>query len=202
MKSSNTQSLTLLTAIGTEKKLVDIFQACLQNSARGLSEMVGRRIDIHLPKIEEIPIGHVIDRVGGPETEMVGIYLLIDGDVSGQTILMLSLTEALFLVDLLLGEPPGTTTHLGDLERSALAETGNLTAAFFLNEIDALTGISLRPSPPAVIVDMLGAIIDVITAPIAVISDKLSIVETVFEDDGRTVLAHFWILPFPASALA
>lgn len=181
--------------IASEAKLEDILQAALQNAAKGLSEMVGRPINIDTPRVEAIPIEQVPTCVGDPETAMVGVYLLMEGDLPGQVILMLPLTEALYLVDLLLGESPGTTTSLGDLERSALAETGNLTVSFFLNEVASLTGSSSRPSPPAVMVDMLGAILDVIASPIAAVSDNLMIVETVFQEPERTVVAHFWVMP-------
>ena len=177
--------------------LTDLLQAAIQNSAQGLSEMVGRPITIEKPHIKTLPIGRAAACVGGPETEMVGVYLLIDGDASGQVILMLPLGEALHLVDLLLGEPRGSTTALGNLERSALAEAGNLMTSFFLNKIALLTGSELRPSPPAVMVDMLGAIVDVIAVPLAWMSDELVLIETAFQDAERVVKAHFWVLPYP-----
>jgi chemotaxis protein CheC len=180
-----------------EVNFADILQSALQNAASGLSEMVGRPITIDTPRAEAIPLGKVPDCVGGPETEMVGVYLLIDGDLTGQVILMLPLDDALHLIDLLLGEPSGTTTELDDLGRSALAETGNLTASYFLNKIASLTGLSIRPSPPAVMVDMMGAIFNVIASPLAAMSDKLTIVETAFQEPERTVTAHFWVLPYP-----
>ncbi|HMQ52710.1 MAG TPA: chemotaxis protein CheC [Anaerolineae bacterium] len=180
------------------EQMGQIFQAALKNSARGLSEMVGRPINIHTPHVEAVPIHKVADHVGGPEAEMVGIYLVMEGDLPGQVILMLTLSEAFYLVDLLLGEPPGTTTELGELESSALAETGNLTASFFINEVAKLTGTTSRPSPPAVMVDMLGAIVNVIALPLATFTDTLPIVETIFEESDRIVRAHFWVLPSPA----
>jgi chemotaxis protein CheY-P-specific phosphatase CheC len=51
---------------------------------------------------------------------MIGIYLLIRGGLQGQAILLLSPTDALHLIELLLNTAPGTVT-LGELERSALA---------------------------------------------------------------------------------
>jgi chemotaxis protein CheC len=179
--------------------LDNLLPVAMANAARGLSEMLGRTVTIDVPRVEMVPIGRVADHVGGPETEMVGIYLLICGEMPGQAILMASLEEALRLADLLLGEPEGTTQQLGDLERSALAEAGNLTVSFFLNAIASSTGISSRPSPPAVMVDMLGAIIGVVAAPMAAYSDELLIVETDFQESGRTVSVHFWVLPYPES---
>lgn len=181
----------------TEAERDDLLRAAMQAAARSLSEMVGSTIEIDIPHIEAVPLSQVAVHAGGPETEMVGIYLLIDGDLQGQAILMLSLSDALHLVDLLIGVPPGTTTSLGDMERSALAEVGNLTLSSFLNEVSALTDTSSRPSPPAVMVDMLGAILNVVATSMAVVSDDLLIVETAFKEAERTTQAHFWVLPGP-----
>jgi chemotaxis protein CheC len=174
-----------------------LLQAALENSASGLSQMTGKPITVITSKVESIPIGQIASYMGGPETPMVGIYLLMDGDLPGQIMLMFPLSEALHLVDLLLGEMSGATTELGDLEKSALAEAGNVTASFFINKISSLTDTTSRPSPPAVMVDMLGAMLDVVTASLALITDELLIVETIFQEENRTVQAHFWVLPYP-----
>lgn len=183
--------------MGSGVKLAEILQAALRNSAEGLSQMVGKQITIETPCIEAVPIGEVPHQVGGPETEMVGIYLLIEGDLPGQVILMFPLSEALHLVDLLMDLPSGTTTEFGELERSALAETGNITASFFINEVARQTQTSSRPSPPAVIIDMLGAILNIIASPIAMVSEEMVIVETTFREAERTVVANFWVMPYP-----
>jgi chemotaxis protein CheC len=176
-----------------------LLPSAMGHAAAGLSEMVGRAIKIDVPRIEVVPLGQVATYAGGAETEMVGIYLLIEGDMPGQAILMLSQKDALHLVDLLMGVPTNTTTDLGEIEKSALAEAGNLTVSFFLNEVASLTGASSRPSPPAVMIDMLGAIVSVVTAPIAATSDDLLIVETLFSESARTVQVHFWVLPYPTT---
>jgi chemotaxis protein CheC len=129
---------------------------------------------------------------------MVGIYLLMQGDLNGQAIMIFPLDSALNLADLLLDAPPGTATSLGELERSALAEVGNLTVSYFLNAMSALTGKPLRPSPPAVMVDMLGAILDVVAVSAAATSDELLIVETMLQEPDGDVQGRFWVMPDPA----
>jgi len=168
--------------------------------ARGLSDTVGEFISNDDPLVEAIPIGQVAERAGGPEEEMVGVYLVMGGGLRGQTILILPLSNALHLADLLMGEKPGTATRLGVMERSALAEIGNLMVSYFLNAVAALTEMPelLRPSPPAVMVDMLGAILNVIITPVAAVRDDLLIIETAFRDAGSAVLGRFWVLPDPA----
>jgi chemotaxis protein CheC len=188
-------------------KSENLLRAAMYHAASGLSAMVGQAIDIDTPRVETIPIKQVGQAAGNPEHESVGIYLLIEGALHGQAILLCALPDALHLADLLLGQPAGTSTEIGEVERSALAEVGNLTVSFFLNEVATLTGLDLRPSPPAVLTDMLGAILDVVVTPVASLQDDLLIVETVlvvetlFKKPGESVLAHFWVLPAPELAL-
>ena len=174
-----------------------LLQAAMTRTARNLSEMIGRPVTIDVVDVEAVPIVQVMTYVGSPEAETAGAYLLIEGDLNGQAILMLPLEDAVHMVDLLLDNPPGTTTHLDDLGRSALAEVGNVTVASFLNEVAAVTGVEARPSPPVVIVDMLGAILTVVVTPLAATSDDIVIVKTVLKETERVVQAHFWILPEP-----
>lgn len=180
-----------------DSQLESLLQMAMAHAARGLSDMVGRVVTINVPRVESLPIGQIPNFAGGPEREVAGVYLLIEGDFTGQVILMLPLPEACSLVDLLFGVQPGTTIDLGEMEQSALAEAGNLTTSYFLNEIANRTKISARPSPPAVMIDMLGAIMNVITIPAALVSDTLLIAETVFQVSGQTVMAYFWVLPNP-----
>lgn len=187
--------------LGTNVGFIELLDAAIQNVATGLSEMVGRPITIDATNIETLQFGQLPAWVGDPEAEMVGVYLLIEGDIAGQVILIFSLEEALHLIDLLLGEPSGTTKTLDELGRSALAETGNLATSYFLNEVSKRTGTAIRPSPPAVMVDMLGAMFDVISAPVAAINDQLIIVNAEFKEPNRTVSAHFWVMPYPVNEI-
>ena len=95
--------------------------------------------------------------------------------------------------------PVGTTNELGSLERSALAEVGNLTAAFFLNAVASMTGISARPTPPAVMVDMIGAILDIIVAATGGISEEVITFQAMFSYADRSVDADFWVIPDPTT---
>jgi len=176
-------------------RLTTLVSAASENAARGLTGMVGRSITTSAPRSRVIRFDDISTYIGSPESEMVGIYLLMEGHLSGQAILILSLVSALNLADWLMETPAGTSTSLGSMERSALAEVGNLTVSYFLNAVAALTGKPLRPSPPAVMVDMLGAIINVVVTPMAATSDDMLIIETILQDTEGDVQAYFWVLP-------
>jgi chemotaxis protein CheC len=171
----------------------------MQRAAIGLSDMVGRIVSNDTPRVDTVPVGQVVARAGDPEASMVGIYLLLEGGLNGQAILILSQTSALKVADLLMGERPGTTTRLGSAERSALAEACNVAISHFLNAVASRTEMKglLKPSKATVMEGKLHAMLDVIVAPMAAVRDDLLIIETVFQDTQNTVQGRLWILPDP-----
>jgi len=175
--------------------LVQMAEAGVTRAAAGLAGMLGQEVTVTQPNLRLMPLAEVPGVLGGPEQEAVGIYLQAVGELSGQIMLILPLAKAMELVDLLLGVEPGATQTLGSLERSALAEVGNITGTFFLNAVAVACGLHSRPSPPAVMVDMVGAILDIIVAMSAGVSETVLVIEAAFLRDDREVEAHFWVIP-------
>jgi chemotaxis protein CheC len=167
----------------------------VHHAADGLSGMIGHTLDVSQPEVRLVPLADLPMLLGGPESEAVGIYLQATGGMAGQIMLVLPYLKALELVDLLQGEAPGTTQELGRLERSALAEVGNMAGTFFLNSVALLTGVEARPSPPAVMVDMVGAILDIIVAASRGLGEHVLMIQAAFLRDGREVEADFWVIP-------
>ena len=167
----------------------------VSNAAKGISQMVGKFVTVTEPVIRIIPFHEISSILGGPETETVGIYSKIDGKISGQMMMIVPYKKSLELVDLMVGIPEGTTRELGKIEKSALAELGNLTGSYFLNAIADSTGFDTRPSPPAVIVDMIGAILDILIATSDSLSDSVLMIQATFLHPDRDTEAEFWIIP-------
>ncbi|MHB1159396.1 MAG: chemotaxis protein CheC [Chloroflexota bacterium] len=165
------------------------------NAAAGLSEMVGRNIRIQTPDVSMVKLEDVARLLGGPEETVVGVYLAICGEVKGHILLVFSPQEAQGLVDMLMDQPAGTTVSLGAMERSALGEVGNLTGTFFLNALAEVTRLSIQPSPPAVMVDMGTAVLDVPLAALARSAEESLVIKTLFIDDQRKIEAAFLVMP-------
>lgn len=175
-------------------------QEGLASAASGFSGMIGEALAFSAPQVRRVPLADIPALLGGPEAATVGIYLQAHGDMAGQILLVMAYGKALELADLILSEPPGTTKELGPLERSALAELGNLTGSFFLNAVARTTGLSARPGPPAVMVDMLGAILDVVVSTYnGEERDDMLILHAAFLRGGQEVEADFWVIPDPAA---
>ena len=167
----------------------------IKNAADGFSGMIGRRIEVSNPEIELVPLLTIPKIVGGLEDDAVGVYLRFEGDMMGQIMMIIPHQKALELVDLLMGLEKGTTKRLGSLERSALGELGNLCGTFFLNSIAKTVGASFRPSPPAIMVDMLGAILDIVVATAGGVNEHVLLMHANFMDGIRFVETDFWVIP-------
>jgi len=167
----------------------------IQHAMQGLSEMVGEELATTEPELFSVPILKIPEFFGGAEQEAVGIYLRASGEASGQFMMILTFERALAFIDMLMQEPPGTTQELDDMGRSALAEMGNLTGAFFLNAVANLTGLEARPSEPAVMHDMVGAILNIIVAATADQLDEVFVIQTTIIHEDHQVQANYWYIP-------
>jgi chemotaxis protein CheC len=196
MNDQKTIWSNLIADAGSEHRLRMIMW-CM---ARGLSDIAGRTISNDDPIVERVPVHQVSREAGDPEAQMVGIYLVMRGGLRGQALLILSVDSALNLVDLMMGKEPGTATDFGEMECSALAEVGNIAVSRFLAGVASLGEMPdvLYPSPPAVMVNMLGATLDVIVTPVAAVRDDLLIIDTAFKDSRGVVEGRFWVLPDPS----
>lgn len=193
-----TQHLELWSKIITGTHPNGMLRLAMRHVGYRLSDILKRPIKISNMCIETVTINELMMIAGDPEAETVGIYLLSGDDLPGQAVLMLSASDAMYMTDWLLEVRPGTTTKLGQLEYSALAEAGNLTLAAFLNALADFTDSQLRLSPPAVAVDTLATIVQTISTSVGPVTEELLIIETDFKDANDSIWIRFWLLPDPA----
>ncbi|HPH96738.1 MAG TPA: chemotaxis protein CheC [Anaerolineaceae bacterium] len=177
------------------ENLRNIAKEGFRNAARGFADMIGNELSVWNPDVRAIPITEIPEMLGGPENDAVAIYLRMTGEVSGQIVLVIPYDKALEMCDLVLEQPYGTTQNLGTLERSALAEVGNLAGTFFMNAMAEITGITARPSPPAVMVDMVGSILDVVVSTMGDVGSQVMLFQSTFMAGERHTQADFWVIP-------
>ena len=188
----------------TQSTLNDDMRACTElvsegsaNAISGLSQMIGQDIQVTSLNARVVPVNDTPDLVGGWEEVTLGVYLAVTGDATGHMFMVYKPETAMGLADLLMGEPPGTTKNLEEMEESALGEVGNIMGSFFLNALSDATGFSFQPSPPAVMMDMAGAILDVALSDIIQESDDALIVETGFSTEDRQIEGTLLVMPSP-----
>ena len=173
----------------------DLVSLGTRHAMAGLSEMLGEEITVSSFALKRTPVAELANVVGGAEVDAVGIYLTVSGAANGHLMLIYEPHIAYAFVDLLMGQPAETTQELDEMGRSALGEMGNIIGAFFLNAIADATGLELSPSPPAVMTDMAGALLDVVTAEILLRQDDTYVAETTFTTAEREIEGQFMVIP-------
>jgi chemotaxis protein CheC len=167
------------------------------HSATAFSQLVGHDIHITVPSIS---LEH-IDNIPGivSNDRVVGLLLEIkDGDrIIGYLYTIFSEKSAVNIVDTLLGQPPGTTTVIGEMEQSAIMEVGNILASSFCDAIAEFLGIVLLPSPPSFVNDMVSAIIQSSLIEISMITDDAILFRTDLSDDHHIFDGYVILFPNP-----
>lgn len=183
------QHMTLSDAVGDGAR----------RAAKGLEGMTGRPVTAAVRNLALLPLRRIATAFGDAAEPVTALYLGIHDDVSGHLVFLFSDETAARLADLLLDQPDGTTTELGEMEQSALQEAGNVAGSFFLTALADATGLTIQPTPPVLVQDMCGAILDGPLAAIALESDSALLIETEFWQADRHIEGHLLVLPDQAS---
>ena len=167
----------------------------VSNSISGLTAMAGSKVSASEIGVTTVDIKDIPDHVGGAATVTVGILLAVEDKPGFHMALLHSPEAAYSIIDILLDQPEGTTTELGELELSTLGEMGNVMCSFFLNTMGDETGIVLMATPPTVRMDMTGAVLDYVLADLMMEEDDVDLLETVYGTEERKVDGTFMVIP-------
>jgi chemotaxis protein CheC len=122
-------------------------------AATALARMLGRPVELAVPRALALPLADAVDAVGAPETTVAAAVMPVDGDVEAVVLLLFPDADAGALCALL-GVEHGT-----DVGDSALGEIANVLGAAALGALAKLTRLAVELRPPYVLHDMLGAIV-------------------------------------------
>lgn len=168
------------------------------NAATSLSQLLGRRIEMTVPKTKIAPFAEAVEIAGGAEVEVAGGYVFVDGDTPMGILFLISKEQARYLLDLLFGK---TFIHndlsFNEIQASALKEIVNILACSYLNALGTFTHRVFVPSVPALAVDMAGAILGEVLQHIGKISDYALVMENIFIEEEKQIKGHFLLLPEP-----
>lgn len=177
-----------------------ILQKALQYTQYNLKEMIKESFQIEWIDCKTHTLDQLNEYALSPEDETVAVYVKIGETLLGHALLVISMADAYQLVAWLLEEPIDSSQSLDPFMSSALAEAGNVMVASFLNALSQLSRqISILPSPPTVIVDMLATVMEVVATAVATESDVVTIIEADFKHTESDLLIRFWLLPDPAT---
>ncbi|MCH8910139.1 MAG: chemotaxis protein CheC [Chloroflexi bacterium] len=175
----------------------ELITEAVRDSLRALTEMSGQEIRTDLVRPYKIDVTEIPNTLGGADKVVVAVLLGIEQFPSFHIALVHSPETAYNVVDIMIGNPPGTTTTLGELELSTLGEMGNIMGSCFLNKIGNTTAFELRPTPPSIQMDMTGAVLDYAIASLMMETDEVTMIEATYGTDTVKVDGIFAVLPSP-----
>ncbi len=168
-------------------------------AGRGLSGLMGQQIAIEVPNVRIGTKADACDAVGGEESLVLGAYLTISGDITGHVMLLFPERRALECVDLMCGQPAGTTTEPDELAESAIGELGNIVGSAFVNALADDLNLILHPSPPAILHDMAIALVQTVYAEVLSQGGDVVMMDAVFEDEKGRTAGLLIVAPDPVS---
>jgi chemotaxis protein CheC len=159
------------------------------NAATALSKMLGRAVELAVPRALALPLADAVDAVGPAEATRSAVVLPIFGDLDAIVLLLFSEADAATLCGLL-GVEAGT--EWGD---SALGEIGNILGTSYINALASLAGLSIEPRPPHVVADMLGAIVASLLTETVGETDIALVLDSELDVQGVACSMSFLLLP-------
>ncbi len=163
------------------------------NATTALSQMLNTRVDMAVPKVRLMEFKDVGETMGGEEQLVAGIYLAVEGDVTGSIMFIQRKESAREMVSKLMGmELEGE--DFNEIELSALKEIGNIITGAYLNSLSTLTNLCIYPSVPELCIDMAAAIMSVPAIEFGTIGDRILMIQTDFADDAD-MSGYFILMP-------
>jgi chemotaxis protein CheC len=171
----------------------------MSHAATALSQLLGKTIQLQVPRVLAMDNNHVPQFLGGTQQMVVGVYLQILGDARGNIMMVFTRENALKMLDKLFSRNLSRGALLTELEVSALKEVGNILASAYLNALGDMLKMTLIPSVPVLSFDMAGAVVDYVLNELGETGDISLMVETEFSENKDNISGHFFLLPDPAA---
>jgi len=169
------------------------------HAATALSKLLGKPVDMGVPRVNLVPFDEIAEQAGGPEAVVAAVFLRVEGDAPGNLFFILSLESARQLLLELVRMEPAEGRPFSELEVSALSEIGNILAGSYLSSLADFTRLSMTPTVPGFAVDMAGAILAYGLLQFGDMGDKALLIETSFFDGIDRVEGNLFLIPDPDS---
>ncbi len=164
------------------------------NAMTALSQMLNCKVDMKVPQVKLLPFSDVGAMMGGEEQVMVGVYLGVEGDITGSMMFLIEKDSAKHLINkLMMGMAP-EGDDFSEMELSAMKEVGNIITGAYLNSLSTLTNLMIFPTPPDLTVDMAGAILSVPAIQFGTLGDNLLLIQSQFYDEVE-IDGYFILIP-------
>lgn len=168
------------------------------NATTALSKLINSKIDMRVPKVSLLGFSELAKAMGREEEVMVGILLLLEGDIDGMMMFLLDVDSARALVNTLLSKDNEAiekgNIDFDEMEFSALREIGNIITGSYLSALSDMTRLTIVSSVPSLQIDLAEAILSIPAIEFSKIGDKVLLIQTQFDDDSQ-ISGYFVLVP-------
>ncbi len=164
------------------------------NATTAIANMLNLRINMHVPKVELLPVEKIGSSIGAEDEIIVGIMLGVEHDIEGSMMFLMDMQSARHLVNRLMMKPADYEGEFDEMDLSAIKEIGNIIAGSYLSALSGLTNLVIMPTVPYVAVDMAAAILSVPAIQFGMLGDNALMIKTEFGDDFE-INGYFILMP-------
>lgn len=164
------------------------------NAMTALSQMLNCKVDMRVPQVKLLGFSEVGALMGGEEQIMVGVFLAVEGDITGSMMFLVEQKSAKHLINKIMMGMASEGDEFNEMELSAMKEVGNIITGAYLNSLSMLTNLKIYPSPPELTVDMAGAILSVPAIEFGILGDNILLIQSQFFDETQ-IDGYFILIP-------
>ncbi len=171
-----------------------------ENASEAISVFISSKVNIKINGVDLMPIDQVSASMGGEDEMAAALVCRIEGEISGNAALFFHNDDAKKLVSILSGDSsPESILDFGEMERSMLEETANITISSFMNSLTMHLGKKSVPCAPIFLLDYTGSIMSMILTESAEYSDKAIVFSSQFFCEGKQMNMSLLFLPSPVA---
>ncbi|MBE6052838.1 MAG: chemotaxis protein CheC [Clostridium sartagoforme] len=165
------------------------------NAATSLSILLGTKIDMSIPNINLIAFDELLN--GYKDNLVVAVLVKVLDDIEGSVLYIFEEATALNIISKMTLAKENNLTEMGF---SVIGEIGNIISSSFMNSIAAFTGLKTNVSVPAVVNDMISAVLVSAFLETGQYEDYVLDIETLFMgEEENNIEGHFYFVPAPGS---
>jgi len=168
------------------------------SAVTSLSQLVNKKIDMNIPKLQVLEFDQVSEAIGGAENPVCAILVNISSpNINGIMMFLIEHKHSMSLVSMLLKDIEWISNEFGMMEQSAITEIGNILTSSYLIALSSLLGEKIGSSIPYLSIDMAGAILSVPAIEFGKVADKAFFIETIFRGGDPTIdiSGYFMLVP-------
>ena len=159
------------------------------NAMTALSQMLNCKVDMKVPQVKLLDFNEVGALMGGEEQVMVGVFLGVEGDITGSMMFLVEQGSAKHLLHKIMGDMV-QQEGFSEIEFSAM----HIITGAYLNSLSMMTNLTIIPTPPSLTLDMAGAILSVPAIEFGTLGDKILLIQSQFYDEVE-IDGYFILVP-------